>query len=125
MWIAFLWLGFAVDLLSSYLPPLPTLSFNANMFRNPGSVATILVILILVAILVIAFIYLHWRQDTLFPLLVGYIAFFVVYGVLPSIVGLSIHLVRRRRNVKQKYDLSLLLSPIASLHLVFTPHALE
>ncbi|KAI9349534.1 hypothetical protein BDR26DRAFT_852314, partial [Obelidium mucronatum] len=92
LWIGCLWIGFHIDLISTYISPLSTLSFDSKMFANASSAALLITILVIVGVLILSFFYMHFKQDTLFPYIYGYLGFWGIYASLPKIVGLSIHM---------------------------------
>ncbi|KAJ3385785.1 hypothetical protein HDU84_002027 [Entophlyctis sp. JEL0112] len=103
LWIAPLWFGFHLDMLSNYIGPLATLSFSAKMFSDASSAALLIFLIVAVSILVLTHLWMHFRQDTLFPYIPPYVILTVVYFELPHILGLSVHL--------HHYLLALLLLP--------------
>ncbi|TPX78603.1 hypothetical protein CcCBS67573_g00127 [Chytriomyces confervae] len=109
LWVGFIWLGFHLDMLSNYGNGLPTLSFSANNFKNSAQLPALIVIICVVLLLGLNFTYWHWKQNTMFPLVVFYVVYFTVYFSLPKIVGLSIHV--------HHYIFSLLLLPFTRLRL--------
>ncbi|KAJ3222027.1 hypothetical protein HDU81_010164 [Chytriomyces hyalinus] len=109
LWVGFIWLGFHLDMLSNYGSGLPTLSFSANNFKNSAQLPALIVIICVVLLLGLNFTYWHWKQNTMFPLVVFYVAYFTVYFSLPKIVGLSIHV--------HHYIFSLILLPFTRLRL--------
>jgi hypothetical protein len=92
LWMGGLWTAIHIEFISSALPPMPSLSFSANMLRNPGSVGLVIaVFVVLVGTLVYA-VHHHWKQDTLFPYIYSYAFLGILYAILPRMVGLAIHL---------------------------------
>ncbi|ORY30729.1 hypothetical protein BCR33DRAFT_857276 [Rhizoclosmatium globosum] len=62
------------------------------MFSNASSKGGLIAILIVVGIAILVFLYMHYKQNTLFGYIVGYSISGIVYASLPNIVGLKIHL---------------------------------
>ncbi|KAJ3124346.1 hypothetical protein HK100_011264 [Physocladia obscura] len=92
LWIGMVWLGFHIDMLSNYFGGLSTFTFSSTMFSNPSTAPILIALIVCISLLILLFVYMHFKQDTLFPYLVGYLILAIIYFELPKFVGLSIHL---------------------------------
>ena len=88
-----LWLGLYLDLISNFLPAIPTISFSSSMLRaKTESLLLLFGLFALILILIVYFIVHHRRQHTLAPLLLGYAILIPSYLILAKMTGLLIHL---------------------------------
>jgi hypothetical protein len=87
-----MWLGLYLDMLAEFLPQLPPLSFDSNMFRNIGSTLTLVAIFFFVGVLALYYLYLQRRQHQLVSYLSGYAAVAVVMISTKFLFGLVFHL---------------------------------
>jgi hypothetical protein len=87
-----LWVGLYLDFLFELLPPLPPMSFDSEMFRNPSGVVVLISVLIFIGALVFYYLYKQRQQHQMVNLLLSYGPGFPIYILFRYYFQLVFHL---------------------------------
>jgi hypothetical protein len=87
-----LWLGLYLDFLFELLPPLPPMSFDSQMFRNPGGATVLIAVFVFIGVLVCYYLYKQRQQHQMLNLLLSYGSGFPIYFLFRHYFQLVFHL---------------------------------
>jgi hypothetical protein len=87
-----IWVGLYLDFLFEMLPPLPPISFDQNMFRNPGGATVLIAVLVVIAVLAVYCLHMQRKQHQLLNIVAAYGSGFPLYFLFRTYFQLVFHL---------------------------------